>query len=379
MLSFIAECLKYDWGPFRLLGSHSVLIGLGAVLAALISWYVLPRCYKYLPRDQGRAFTHTADVAKGKPTGAGLIFVLLLMPVLFLVVPFGSFKIWEIIICLLLAMVTGYLDDISEKPWGEFKKGSLDLVIAFMASLAICQLDGYRVWLPLLQNSASVDGAFIMPVWLFVPIATVLIWVSINATNCSDGVDGLAGSLTLLSLFYLGGLLYLVIGHKINAKYFLVPERADGAIWAILIFTCAGSLGGYLWHNAEPSRVLMGDAGSRFLGLIVGVAVLASGNPFLIVVTAPIVLINGGTGLVKIVLLRGFKFLGFDTCPPDRRDIRDNGKQHILIRALHKVRFPLHDHCRKNLHWSNAQVLMRFILLQSILIPILLGLMIKLR
>jgi len=43
------------------------------------------------------------------------------------------------------------------------------------------------------------------------------------------------------------------------------------------------------------------------------------------------------------------------------------------------VRFPLHDHCKKNLHWSNAQVLMRFILLQLAVMPILLVLLLKIR
>ena len=46
---------------------------------------------------------------------------------------------------------------------------------------------------------------------------------------------------------------------------------------------------------------------------------------------------------------------------------------------MHKVRFPLHDHCRKNLGWTNAQVLMRFVLIQSLLIPFLFALFTKVR
>ena len=51
----------------------------------------------------------------------------------------------------------------------------------------------------------------------------------------------------------------------------------------------------------------------------------------------------------------------------------------VAVRLLHAVRFPLHDHCRKHLAWSNPQVLMRFALLQALLIPLLLVLLIKLR
>ncbi len=46
---------------------------------------------------------------------------------------------------------------------------------------------------------------------------------------------------------------------------------------------------------------------------------------------------------------------------------------------LHSVRFPLHDHCRKNMRWSNAQVLMRFVLIQSFLTPLLFVILVKIR
>jgi len=157
----------------------------------------------------------------------------------------------------------------------------------------------------------------------------------------------------------------------------------------VMLFTAAGSLAGYLWHNAEPSRVLMGDAGSRFLGLLVGVAVLATGNPFLILVVAPVVLVNGGTGIVKIALLRVFRKFGFDVRPPsvvsaEAANNRENGikepdPQHPVVVLLHQVRFPLHDHCRKILGWSNAQVLLRFFIIQTFLTPLLFGLMVKIR
>jgi phospho-N-acetylmuramoyl-pentapeptide-transferase len=303
-----------------------------------------------------------------------------MIPVLFCVLPFAA-RQWEVVGCLFLAMLTGYLDDESERPWGEYFKGSLDLGVAFLTSLALCQGEPFPVWLPLLKGSVELSP------WLFVPLSTVLLWVTINATNCSDGVDGLAGALTLLSLFYLGSLLYMVIGHVDMAAYLLVPHNPEGASWTVLVLTAAGALGGYLWHNAEPSRVLMGDAGSRFLGLLVGVAVVAAGNPFLVLVAAPVVLVNGGTGLVKIVLLRLLKKLGVDTRVPQNgagsaaaETHVDNGRpQPWFVRALHRIRFPLHDHCRKNLEWSNAQVLMRFVLLQAFVTPILFVLLVKIR
>ena len=84
--------------------------------------------------------------------------------------------------------------------------------------------------------------------------------------------------------------------------------------------------------------------------------VLATGNPALILVVAGVVLVNGGTGLLKVALLRFFK-----------------------IGILRSVRFPFHDHCRKEWKWSDSQVLLRFVLLQAVLTPILMVFFIKVK
>jgi phospho-N-acetylmuramoyl-pentapeptide-transferase len=387
MLPFLAPSLTAFWGPFRLLGSNLVLIGLGTLAAAALTWWLLPRCLGRLPRDQGKPFVKEGEEARGKPTGAGVVICALFVAVLALVQP-PSLQMWELTVCLVLCMLTGYGDDCAYPHWSEMRKGTLDLAVAFLASLVLCQGEGVALWWPLVKGSAP-DGSFVLPVWLYVPLATVLLWWSINATNCSDGVDGLAGSLTLLSLFYLGGFLYGIVGHVEVARYLLLPHRPAGAQWAIMIFTAAGGLAGYVWHNAKPSAVLMGDAGSRFLGLLVGMAVLAAGNPFLVLVVAPVVLVNGGTGLLKLLLLRLFGRLGFDVRPPAgsivnaaQRNVataEEAARQPFFVRLLHRYRFPLHDHCRKRLEWSDPQVLVRFMLLQAVLTPVLFGLLVKLR
>ena len=379
MFYHIAPRLEQVWGPFRLLGSYLVLIGIGSTAAGLATWYFLPRCDHRLPTDRGKEVTPEGDVAKGKPTGAGVLIVLFLLPVLALVLPF-SLRLWGTVACLVVVMITGYLDDRSTTPWNEYMKGALDLVIAIVTSLVLCGCGDVTVWIPLYKTPLPPVAP-----WIYVPLASVVLWTTINATNCSDGVDGLAGTLTLLSLFYLGGFLYLVIGHSEVSSYLLIPHNREGARWAVLLFSVAGALAGYLWHNAEPSAMLMGDAGSRFLGLLVGVAVLASGNPFLVVVTAPVVLVNGGTGIVKVVLLRVFKKLGFDVSRP-QANAANNGDgnggasaSHLVIGLLHRIRFPLHDHCRYKLKWSNAQVLLRFVIVQAFVTPLLLVILVKLR
>jgi phospho-N-acetylmuramoyl-pentapeptide-transferase len=123
-----------------------------------------------------------------------------------------------------------------------------------------------------------------------------------------------------------------------------------------MAFAMVGSLFGYLWHNAYPSTLLMGDAGSRAVGLLIGILVMTTGNPFVILTVATVVLVNGGTGLIKVALLRFFR-----------------------IGIFHDVRFPLHDHFRLKWGWSNTQVLLRFAVTQSLLTIILVVVLVKIR
>ena len=363
MLYYLSGYLQQFWGPFRLLQSHALLLAGGTFAAALLVWLLLPRLWDRLPRDRGKAICKDLGGMKsaGKPTGAGYYVTLLLLPVLIM---FAPLRFWDAMAVLMLyaAMLFGYLDDKAVVPWGELKKGLLDAVvsIAIACFIFLGHAENARmiVWMPF------VKGLWFVPFWVYVPVASFILWFTMNATNCSDGVDGLAGTLTVIALTMLAVILYVVVGYRPVAHYFLIPVYAEAARWAIVTMIVAGGFGGYLWFNAEPSKILMGDAGSRFLGILVATASLMSGNPFLVLALSPIVLVNGGGGLGKLVLLRVAKKLGMDI-----------GEDNVI----RKIRFPLHDHCKKNLGWSNAQVLMRFVLLQLVVMPILLIILVKVR
>ena len=362
MIYYLSKLLTPYWGPFRLLESHLLLLSLGAFIAAVLALILLPKLWKYLPSDHGKAILgKDGMMSAGKPTGAGLVITLVSLPVIFLFAPLG---IWDsfVVLSLYFAMLFGYLDDRAEVPWGELKKGLLDAVVSLSIAAFLfmghCKDGVMEVWLPFCKILWSV------PWWIYIPSAAFLLWFTMNATNCSDGVDALAGSLTLITLLMLALILYVVIGHRPVADYLLVPFNQSGAAWSIVVMVVAGAFGGYLWFNAEPSKILMGDAGSRFLGILVATAVLVAGNPFLILALSPVVFVNGGGGLAKLVLLRLAKKVGMD--------IGEDA-------TIRKIRFPLHDHCKKNLGWSNAQVLVRFVILQLFVMPVLLILFFKIR
>ena len=389
MIYYLAPYLKQFFGPARLLQSHALLLAGGTIFAALLTWLLLPRLWNLLPRDRGKALCKDMDGMKsaGKPTGAGFLVTLLILPVIVLFAPLPKWD-FAAVGAMYFAMLFGYLDDKSMVPWGELKKGLLDAVCALAIAAFLFLGHAETICPAFFANPSMIDVSFfgsceglagtrrmivwlpfvkmiwLCPGWVYVPCAAAILWFTMNATNCSDGVDGLAGTLTVITLAMLAVILYIVVGYRPVAHYFLIPVYAEAARWAILVMIVAGGFGGYLWFNAEPSKILMGDAGSRFLGILVATASLMTGNPLLILALSPIVLVNGGGGLAKLVLLRVAKRLGFA--------ISDDS-------VIRKIRFPLHDHCKKNLGWSNAQVLMRFILLQLAVMPILLILLIKVR
>lgn len=349
MLYYLGQYLSGLAGPFRLLESYVFLAGLGTALGALLTWWLLPRLWHRLPTDRGREYAIDSDKSIGKPMSGGIIFISLFIIISLLVVPF-DWKFSGILLCTFMAMVVGYLDDKSIGGWNEYRLGAVDLIVAILASIMICELQPFTVWLPLFKDTFTVGPT------LFIAVSTILIWTSINATNCTDGVDGLSASLSSMGILFLGGILYGIVGHADISSHLLVPHYEQGADWAIIAFVMVGCLTGYLWHNSYPSAVMMGDSGSRPIGLLLGVLVMACGNPFLILVVAFVVLVNGATGVIKVALLRFFK-----------------------INIFGKIRYPLHDHVRHNMGWSNTQVLVRFMLLQAVGTPILLVLLLKIR
>ena len=125
----------------------------------------------------------------------------------------------------------------------------------------------------------------------------------------------------------------------------LIKQSGGSFSYLILIF-CVCILG-YLWFNAAPSRLMMGDAGSRAMGLFISIAILKTGSPFLYIPAALVLILDGGLGLIKVSLLR---FL------------------HIHI--LTKVRTPLHDQARIVWEWSNTQTVFRFAIIQIMLCAI---------
>ncbi len=291
-------------------------------LTFILTFFAIKSGLDRLPKDQGRKYAINGELSKGKPRGAGLIFSICCFFVFLVFVPFR----WEYLIyyaLFALSMLSGYFDDRSKHSWGELKKGLLDLAICLAAAATYLAFND--------SHSLALFGwTLVLPKWLFLLVATFVLWISINFTNCTDGVDGLLGTVSILSLGTFATI-FLLLGHELDL--------------AQMCFVFIAALLAYLVFNASPSMIIMGDAGSRTIGIFLGVMALKTHNLLFLVPAALVILLDGGIGLFKLLFIRLTKIKGF----------------------LKSVRTPLHDHTRFKWNWSDTQVGYRFAIIQLII------------
>ena len=303
-------------------------LGAGGVAFCFIAGNLLLGLFKdRLPRDGGRKFAFNGKLTAGRPRGAGIILILAFLAgcLLFVSRQLEYLLYYLMVLC---GMLSGYLDDRSETPWNEYKKGAIDLAVCLSTALSFLNFN------PDMGSIAIGGWSWQMPPVLFVIVATAGLWVSINATNCSDGVDGLCGTLTCVTLTFIG--------------LWGIETGMDSSMLAAILLMIVSILP-YLWRNAEPCQMMMGDAGSRAFGLFIGIAILKTGNMLLYFPLCAVLFLDGFLGIVKVSLARFLK-----------------------IRIMKNIRTPLHDHFRKNKGWSNGQTVMRFAIVQTVISLVLL-------
>lgn len=290
------------------------------IVFTLLTSSVLLLAFKNkLPRDKGREFAVEGALSAGKPKAAGILFIFAFAIASLVFVPITIENIAYVII-VLLAMLSGFLDDKARVPWREYKKGAIDLAIGIVTALT------FILYNPDLLSIGIGGFVWQVPKALFAVAGIILVWVSINATNCSDGIDGFSGTLSIIAMVSIG------------ISIFLLQTQTN--ILMMTAIMCLALLP-YLWLNAEPSKLLMGDAGSRAIGLFISIAILKTGNILLMIPFCFVLLFDGMAGIIKVSLIR-----------------------FLHLNLLKNIRTPLHDHFRKNKGWSNTQTIYRLCIIQ---------------
>lgn len=314
--------------------SFIMKMAIGCIAAFAITLILL----KFLPgekiilgHDRGRKYAQGSEVNIGKPTGVGFYFILVFLLVssifCFLISPItsdkGFFESGNVVtglgfglLAVLAEMVTGWLDDRSKNAWNEYIKGALDFVVSLIAGFIVVHFFGTRVYL-------AITGTYfdIHPV-LFYILAVLLFVVSINATNATDGIDGLSGSLSVIAV-----ITTFIMGFLAKSLF------DDNALLLVVFFVPA--LIAYLIFNFNPSKMLMGDAGSRSLGFFIAFFLIYCRIPLLYFIVGLPFLCDGGISIVKITVGRLTK------------------KKIILFK---NITTPLHDELRKNRKFSVKKV-----------------------
>ena len=314
--------------------SFIMKMAIGCIAAFAITLILL----KFLPgekiilgHDRGRKYAQGSEVNIGKPTGVGFYFILVFLLVssifCFLISPVtsdkGFFESGNVVtglgfglLAVLAEMVTGWLDDRSKNAWNEYIKGALDFVVSLIAGFIVVHFFGTRVYL-------AITGTYfdIHPV-LFYCLAVLLFVVSINATNATDGIDGLSGSLSVIAV-----ITTFIMGFLAKSLF------DDNALLLVVFFVPA--LIAYLIFNFNPSKMLMGDAGSRSLGFFIAFFLIYCRIPLLYFIVGLPFLCDGGISIVKITVGRLTK------------------KKIILFK---NITTPLHDELRKKRKFSVKKV-----------------------
>lgn len=203
----------------------------------------------------------------------------------------------------------------------------VDLAFPFLADMTV---DFAELW----PSAPDAWG------WAYVAFATFVLVGAANAVNLTDGLDGLAiGPVMTSSATY--GLIAYLTGHVAFSQYLGIPYVAGTGELTVIAFALVGAGLGFLWYNAYPASIFMGDVGSLALGGTLAMLAILSKHEFLLAVVGGIFVLEA---LSVIIQVTSFKLTG----------------KRVFAMA------PIHHHYEK-LGWSEPKIIVRFWIISVVL------------
>lgn len=291
-------------------------------------------------RDDGPE-THLAK--QGVPTMGGLLILLAISLATLLWARFDNSLVWLGLFVTLFYGCIGSIDDLKKIKKGNSKglsaRGKLLLQIAGASVVGLFiflhpGFDGHLSF-PFLKNFRPDLG------WFYVVFAVVVIVGSSNAVNLTDGLDGLAAGPTVITTAVYLIFSYLA-GHVVLAEYLQLPYVAGSGELAIFCGAIFGACLGFLWFNAYPAQMFMGDVGSLALGGALGSIAIIIKQEFLLAIVGGIFVMEA----ISVILQVGYFKM-------------TNGKRIFLMA-------PFHHHFEKK-GWHEPKVVVRFWIVSIIL------------
>ncbi len=300
--------MLYFWGTFFPLLRYQTFRGVCAVLLSFaISWLCGEYFIRWLKvqqksgqpiRDDGPQRHRTEKV--GTPTMGGLLILWSVTLTTLLLSNLSIVYVWLILLIMWAYGGIGLLDDLHKLKTNDYhgfsarQKFFLQFAIGGLMSLIIGWLIGCSVHFPLLKNFVVE-----LPLFLFVVWGAVVIVGSTNAVNLTDGLDGLAIFPVMMASFSLAVIAY-VVGHAVFSKYLLLPHVPNiGELVVFLGAWMGGSLG-FLWYNAPPARIFMGDTGSLAAGASLGATALLIKHEFVWALIGAIFVVEALSVIIQV-------------------------------------------------------------------------------
>lgn len=323
----------------------------GAFLTALLFGFVfgLP-LINVLRRAQGKGQPIRSDgpeghfIKAGTPTMGGLLIVGALLTSTLLWARLDNPFVWMVLFVTLSFGLIGFADDYAKvrKQTSDGVSGKLRLLMGLVvAGLAGWWAAQYhpealtnQLALPFLKNVLLNLG------FLFVPFSILVIVGAANAVNLTDGLDGLAIMPVMIAAATFGVIAYAV-GRTDFTEYLdvhYVPGSGE-----ILVF-CAGLIGGglgFLWYNAPPAAVFMGDTGSLALGGALGAIAVATKHEIVLAIVGGLFVVEAMSVIIQVIYFKR------------------TGKRVFLMA-------PIHHHYEKK-GWAEPQIVIRFWIISLIL------------
>ncbi|MFA5161246.1 MAG: phospho-N-acetylmuramoyl-pentapeptide-transferase [Elusimicrobiales bacterium] len=282
MLYYLHE-LRHVFSPLNVFQYITFRTGGAIVTAFLLSLLLGPaliqRLRRYKIQQVQRANGPATHLAKhGTPTMGGLLILITLVAAVALWARPDCRFIWLLMWTTGLLAFVGICDDyaklVKKNPAGA--PSWLKLLVQLITALTVVAYLAYdppnagfttSVTIPYTKQLTVDLGA------LYFALAMFLVVGSSNAVNLTDGLDGLAAGNMILCALTCGVFAYMAGNAKFAAYLKMMPVEGAGEI-AVFMGALAGSCLGFLWFNAHPAEMFMGDTSSLFLGGVIGVAAI---------------------------------------------------------------------------------------------------------
>lgn len=322
--------------------------GAAALTAMIICFVIAPPLIRWLRQKGGQPIrtdgpeTHLKK--QGTPTMGGLMMLISVVISTLLWVDLSNSYTWVVLLVTLGFGLIGFADDYLKLTHKNHKgvrgrtRLSFQLLIGAVAGAAISYFSA-----PEIADGLAipyVNGVMIPLGLLFIPFAALVMAGSANAVNLTDGLDGLATVPIALAAGSFGLIAYLA-GNAIFANYLGINHVPGVGELAVFCAALVGACLGFLWHNAPPAEVFMGDTGSLSLGGAIGTVAVATKHELVLVIIGGLFVVETISVMLQVA---SFKLTG----------------KRIFRMA------PLHHHFEK-LGWSEPTVVIRFWIVAFIL------------